>query len=110
MEDAMTNVIALHAEDDETDGAGTALDALYARYLKADARFRNPKAAEGVMGNASAEATRLVWEIIQTRTVYQYQIAYKLRLLRELLEGADLSWTDGRERMLLESIRIDVGA
>jgi hypothetical protein len=104
-----SNVIPIEPKDDGEQEAVDSFDALYCQYLKAQARFADNSLGEEAMNRGGAARTRLVWEIIKTRTVRQYQIAHKLKVLRELLEGGAPSWTDCRERMLLESIRMDVG-
>jgi len=48
------------------------------------------------------------WELIKSAAPLDWQIAAKLTVLRELLEDAESSWGDRRDRAMLESIRIDV--
>jgi hypothetical protein len=102
-----SNVIPIRT--DESDSREDDFERIYARYLKARGAACEPDQTEEAISRVMNRLERITWEIIRTPAVLQRHIGYRLDVLRDLLQGADPHWTDCRERLLLESIRLDVG-
>lgn len=104
----MSNVVSLPKSGDD-DRADEEFNRLYDTYLKAKAKFESPVGSDQSLARASDDLTDIVWSLVKTRAVTKHHVGMKLEVLRAMLQGGDGSWVDSRERMLLESIRIDVG-
>jgi hypothetical protein len=51
---------------------------------------------------------RPTWDLIKTPAPLMWQMARKLDVFRDLIDGCEPSWCDRRERALLESVRADI--
>jgi hypothetical protein len=106
------NVVPLDAEKlHELKAERDAFSIVWARYQFLQRELAKPgpdekedddKRLDDLMDQSSVA----LWELIRTRAVQPYQVDFKLQVLRELIE--DSSWLDGRDKFLLESIRMDI--
>ncbi len=102
-------VVKLPAQEDAKRHRVDHFDGLYAEYLKAQACCVQPGLSDKALNEALDRRSAAVWEIIKTPTVLQYQISYKLEVLRAALQAMEGGFTDRRHRALLESICMDLG-
>jgi hypothetical protein len=79
-------------------------NALYAKYLRANATALDPESAGKACEIACDEADVALWQIIRMPSELAYQIGYKIGICRELLSA---QWNDNRCRAMFESIVSD---